>query len=309
MISNNVNTNGYFEYGTNINLGYNTNSAFIGSQTSTQYSNLITNLNPNTNYYCRAVITNANGTYRGEIMNFKTSTQNVEYIDTVVEIKKPFINYVKGKKITKYITTLSNKGGNITCEDVDGNKDIVKRGDKLATVSIESLSQKVRKGDIVDYKLLYRNTGELTLSNVLVKLTIPKELAFVDRNIGEYNAIENSIILQDARLRTGEVVEKIIKVKVGEDMSTGKSLILNAYLSYELLDTKGKIIKDEVTNYTISTISEIENKEVNKSDVEIKNSNRAIPNNIAEWLTILILIVILGALSKVILKDFKKEKK
>ena len=309
MIANGVNTNGYFEYGATQSLGHNTNSGNIGNQMNTQYSSLITNLKPNTLYYCRAVIVNANGTYKGELMSFRTASDYVKYIPVVTAPKpKQVVTYVKSKKVITYVAPKSDKGGiDITCQDVDGNKDIIKSGEKLATVRIEAISNQITKGGVVDYKVTYKNTSELTLSNVIAKITAPKDMTFVDKNIGEYDAIENSITIEDARVRTGETVEKIIKLKVDDNATAGKSLVLNSYLSYEVLDTKGKTLKDEVTAYVISTVTDT-NKDSNTKTNDIEKSSKSIsvlPSTLLEWVAILALIMILFVLGRVILRDVK----
>ena len=301
MIVNNVNTTGYFEYGTSANLGYTTNSGNIGNQMSTQYSNLINGLKSNTTYYCRAVITNTNGTYKGEIMSFRTGKEVVNYIP-IVTAPKPIKHVIKGKTVIK-----SDKGGiDITCKDIEGNQGVIKNGQKLATVNFDKISGEVTKGSIVDYKLSYKNTSDkLTLSNVIVKVTAPKDMTFLDKNIGEYNAIENSITIEDARVKSGETVEKIIKMQINDTVTAGKSLIVNSYLSYEVLDTKGGILKDEVTNYSVVTVTDDVKVSADNTKVDTKNTTTGsiLPGTVLEWIAVIALFMILFILGRVIFKD------
>ncbi len=311
MIVNNVNTTGYFEYGASANLGYTTNSGNIGNQMSTQYSNLINGLKSNTTYYCRAVITNINGTYKGELMSFKTATEHVQYIPIVTAPKpKQVITYVKQNKVTKkvvtYVAPKTDKGGvDITCKDIEGNQSVIKNGQKLAIVNFDKVSGEVIKGGIIDYKLSYKNTSDLTLSNVIVKVTAPKDMTFLDKNIGEYNAIENSITIEDARVKSGETVEKIIKMQVSDTVTAGKSLIVNSYLSYEVLDTKGSILKDEVTNYSVVTVANDVKVTANNTKVDTKNTTTGsiLPGTVLEWIAVIALFMILFILGRVIFKD------
>jgi hypothetical protein len=312
MIANGVNTTGYFEYGTSANLGYNTNSGNIGNQSNTQYSNLITGLKSDTTYYCRAVMTNINGTYRGELMSFRTGKEVVNYIPVVTAPKpaapKKVTAIVKGKKVVKYVAPKVDKGGiDITCKDIEGNQSVIKSGQKLAAVNFEKISGDIKKGSVVDYKLSYKNTSDkLTLSNVIVKVTAPKDMTFVDKSIGEYDAIENSLTIEDARVKSGETVEKIIKMQVADTVTANKSLIVNSYLSYEVLDTKGGILKDEVTNYSVLTVAD-NSKEVAddkmKADSKSATNGSIIPGTVLEWIAIIALIMVLFILGRVIFKD------
>jgi uncharacterized repeat protein (TIGR01451 family) len=66
-------TRAWFEYGTSTSLGYSTVRTSYGSGT-TNYDRSISGLMPNTTYYFRAVAENSEGTDRGSILSFYTSS-------------------------------------------------------------------------------------------------------------------------------------------------------------------------------------------------------------------------------------------
>ncbi|MCX6755722.1 MAG: hypothetical protein NTX85_00030 [Candidatus Nomurabacteria bacterium] len=68
----NYSQNGYFEYGTTVNLGSRTSSKSVGSSSTINFNDAIYGLSEDTIYYYRAVSEGSNGTLRGAIEIFAT---------------------------------------------------------------------------------------------------------------------------------------------------------------------------------------------------------------------------------------------
>ncbi len=72
---NNSNTNVWFEYGTTFSLGNQTNTQSAGNGSNSISLNFsLSNLQPNTTYYFRAVAQNSFGTSQGSILSFTTNS-------------------------------------------------------------------------------------------------------------------------------------------------------------------------------------------------------------------------------------------
>lgn len=109
---NNYSLNGYFEYGTTVDLGSRTNSKTLGNSSSISFSETLTGLSSGTMYYYRAVSEGPNGTQKGLIEVFgtnsvlKTVVKNTNtnpvvqtpkryktiYVPTIVEDTSPIID-------------------------------------------------------------------------------------------------------------------------------------------------------------------------------------------------------------------------
>jgi len=81
----NYSLSGYFEYGTTINLGYNTASKSLGSSSSINFSDPLSGLSENTIYFYRAVSIGSNGIEKGLIEIFQTpSTPKAKVVTKTV---------------------------------------------------------------------------------------------------------------------------------------------------------------------------------------------------------------------------------
>ena len=306
IIGGGVFTSGYFEYGNSYNLGSNTTQVNIGNQNSTQYSSAISGLSPNTIYYCRAVITNINGTYRGEVMSFRTESNRTPYVPyvptpkvkTTTTVVKT-ISVVNGKKVTRKSVVKAEKGGVdevVTCKDSSGNTSTIKAGEKLMSLEITKSQGKLLPGETLEYSVRYDNTSKIKLSNVKVKVTLPAELTFIGGNNIAADQGTNTITanLGDINAMSGGVVK--ILAKVNGSAKIGGVVVINAHASYEMLNEKGEAMRDESTAYLISTIVSDSMGDV-KSNTS-KSSDGILPSTFVEWLAILVMILVLAFLGR-----------
>lgn len=303
MMGGNVNSTGYFEYGTSYSLGKITNSANVGNVSNTSYSNTITGLTPNTTYYCRAVMTNKDGTYRGEIMSFKTSAVKVKYVTEVIT--------KKAVKQTTKTTAKSNKGGDeVICKDVKGNTDVISANKNLVSFKLGKLGN-VQAGKVTEYVVKYENTSRIGLTNLKLKVSLPKDMKFVSTSFGSYDEYTNSLTITLGNLASAEARDIRFAAMNSASMQAGATNVINSLISYEVLDEKGEAMTGEVTNYTIVTSDPAPvniNNANNSKDAKETTSNM-FPNTLIEWLVIIILIAILVVLGRNIYNGIVGEKR
>jgi hypothetical protein len=293
IISNGVYSNGWFEYGETRDLGRVTNSASIGNLPSSPFGNQITGLKANTTYYCRAVMSNANGTYRGEIISFRTTSDSITYIP--VTPSNP-------KTPTKPII----------CTDDTGAKESLSEGEKLMSITLEKKSGLVALGEVVEYRAHYLNTSKIKLTNVTIKMVLPSEMTYISSNRGVYDESNNTVVANLDTVGAGMSDDLIVKVKVKDSASVNKSAVVSTYISYDALDSKGSSIRDENTAYIVSTIAAAQdeaknNTEVTKTDTKTSNDRSFLPNTVLEWLAIIALILVLIVLGRSIYTGIKGE--
>lgn len=299
IIANNLNTTGWFEYGTTEALGSTTNVGNIGSSLTTPFSNTLSGLKSNTKYYCRAVIANSQGTFKGEIMSFKTEGSSVVYVPPVV---------------TKPTPTKPSKPV-LVCYDASGNKDETLDSRKAIELSIEKYSGSLQAGSVVEYRVKYTNVSQITVANTELRVVIPKELQFLSASRGNFNSDRNELVVNVDDLRSNESGEVFLRAKVADKIDSGKTIVATAYVSYEVLDSNRDIMRDEVTAYTISTLGDksdasgdVYDNENNSQNANVKSDRSFLPDSILEWLAVIALILVLIFLGKRIKDEFSDKK-
>jgi len=301
MIYNGVRTNGYFEYGPTQSLGYNTSSAYIGNSVSTSYSAPISGLSAGKTYYCRAVITNANGTYKGEIMSFTTKSNPIVYVKPTVKATP-----VVTKKKTTYTYTPAKTS--YKCIDVSGATDTIDSNEKVMEVTLEKQSGTYNIGETVLWKLTYKNIGRIMASNVNVKLVLPPELTYVSSTMGSVDA-NNVVNISVGTLTALNESSVIITTKVRDVATVGKTIVVTGYASYDLNTTSKTVVSDEVSSYVIGTIlpalDDADSKTNNKTSINNTKSDTFLPNTLVEWLALIAILVILAVLIRNVYLAYK----
>ncbi len=142
----------YFEYGTDVTLGLQTNSKSTYGNSS--FSDILTGLSSNTIYYYRLVSNCGNGGIsRGSIEIFQTTGAT-----------------------TTNTTTIIRQGTTIIGVD------------SPIMLKIENRYQSFRVGDSVDYTITYKNISNRTLTHPLLQVILPKGVTFLNSSRGTYSS-------------------------------------------------------------------------------------------------------------------------
>lgn len=182
-------THGWFEWGTSANLGKNTYQKGVGSTYSLAFSEVIYDLKPNTLYYYRAVVENPNGKAYGNTLTFRTTGAAPVYPKPVPYPKPaPTPASVKSLTIGKVVA-----------------------GAKEATVA---------GGSNIEYSLIVKNAGNLTLANVSVSDTLSEHVEFVSATDGgKYDDKTKKVTWSLGSLNVGvsKTVKVVAKAKASKD--------------------------------------------------------------------------------------------
>ncbi len=238
LVNGNVNTNGYFEYGTTTALGRTTNTGFIGNSPSSPFYSSLFGLTPNTTYYFRAVVNNEYGTSRGDIQTFRTlSGGTVSGVSTTNTVTR----YVY-REVIPVVNTISTT--NIT-EGVGLSKA------SLVFLTINRNNEIVNLGNTIDYTINYKNVSSEHLKDLVLRVLIPKEFTFVNASRGYLGDDNQTLVVNIDNLYPQEEGSVVLRVEVNNDATVGKTVVTTANMVYTI--TKNNL-QEEVFAYSKNII-------------------------------------------------------
>ena len=266
LVNNDVYTTGYFEYGTTQALGSTTNNKNIGSTQSNPFYESLFNLVSGRIYYYRAVVINQYGTSRGDIVSFRTNNPTV-YIDTNTNTNTVYRN-------TTVVTNTNNTVG-------------ISRP-SLVLLNVSRDGETIRRGDIIEYVVNYKNVSSRNLRDVILRISIPKELEFIETSRGYFSTENSTVVVNIGNLDSQEEGSVNVRVRVTTDTQIGKIVVVTANLAYTIIDDS---TQEEVFAYSKNTIED--RSEVQLGALALLFGNGFLPNSLLGWLLIILLIILL----------------
>ncbi len=261
----NVNTTGYFEYGTTLALGLTTRTQTMGNVASVPFFENISGLAQNTTYFYRAVVMNQYGTSRGDIVSFRTGSVIV------------YTNTVGSNAVYRNTTVVSNTsttGGTAK--------------PSLVFLSISTGGQLIYKRDTVSYTIYYKNVSSENLSNVLLRVSLPKELEWRSTSLGIYSTENNMVIANIGNLAPQQEGSIQVTALVSDKAVTGKNVVVTADLAYTIERTKEQ---QEVFAYLENMVGE---RGASLGAAAIFGTG-FLPGTLLGWLLLVLLILLLVA--------------
>ncbi len=240
LVNGNINTNGYFEYGTNPNyLDRTTTNGYIGNSASSPFYSSLFGLTPNTTYYFRAVVTNQYGSGRGDIQNFRTrgttivngtSTTNTTTTNTRIIYREVI-------PVTNVVTT---------------NTEVGISKPSLVFLTINRDNETIGLGNEIEYTVNYKNVSGELLRDLVLRVVLPKELSFVDSNRGVFSEENNTLVVNIENLYPQEEGSVFLKVRVDRGAEVGKIIVTTANMVYTIASSN---IQEEVFAYSKNTLA------------------------------------------------------
>ena len=190
---------GYFEYGTTSLLGNTTPFRNIGSSSNAvSFSDAVLGLMPDTIYYFRAVSTNTNGTFYGNIFLFRTSKISFGSINEVVVDTAPSFGTIQSELLK--ITTRSNN---------------------------------ISSGDDVEYTVTYKNNTANTFQNVRINVQLPTEITYDSSNFGSLDS-NNAVILNLESVLPKQNGTIVIHSHVNNKIKNQSTIVTTATMTYNI---------------------------------------------------------------------------
>ncbi|MEI6580710.1 MAG: hypothetical protein WCO07_00890, partial [bacterium] len=190
--SNSNSINAYFEYGSTMDLGLQTDSRSISGSTS--FNDIISGLSSETVYYFRLVANCQNGISRGSIKVFQT----------LAPAAKPVI--IQGTTVVGTSSPIMLK--------------------------IENRYERVKIGDTIDYVVTYKNIGSKKLTHPIVQVVLPDGVAFLQSSRGTYSENNKTLSVPIEDLIPQAEGTIYLEARVDSIQSNTSEIVTTALLVY-----------------------------------------------------------------------------
>ncbi|HSE56826.1 MAG TPA: hypothetical protein VLB02_01945 [Candidatus Paceibacterota bacterium] len=259
----NVNTSAWFEWGPTPALGAATAAQGVGSAGSLAYSYTVGSLMPNTTYYFRAVVQNANGVGLGETLSFRTGA-------TVTNTTR----VVRSTRVVSSAVTARSTAS-------------------LLELSVENAYDRMCAGGEIEYIVTYKNISRSTLVDAVLQVTHPKQLVFVDATRGDYSASERKLTVDLGQLAAGEEGSIRVRGRVTDNSVVGDLIVTTATVVYTNPTTRAQ---EDAIAYSLTTVSD--DCPNGFGAASLFGSGSFLPDTLIEWLLLILVILALMLLGR-----------
>jgi uncharacterized repeat protein (TIGR01451 family) len=271
-------TTGYFKYGTSPgSMQYTSSKDTVGTNVGQyQFSDVITNLNPNTTYYYRVVATNSYGSKEGEVRSCKTRSNTVIVTEESAPITRTVVRQTEVRPIT---TTV-----------VAQDRIVANSAPSLLFLRIDDRREDLTCSDVVDYQVVYKNVSNIVLDRAILEVQLPAGLNYVKSSAGgTYSESTNTVTFNIGQVLPGQEDAKFIQADVNCLQIDSDMLVANASMSYTNPQTTAQ---EEAVAYDLDRFfnSNIESNRNGLTGAAIFGVG-FLPDSLLGWL-ILILIIL-----------------
>ena len=196
-------TDAWFEYSTDMSFGSNTGVQHFNTGSTKSFNDTIVT-NPSTTYYYRAVVRSNGGISKGDTMTLVTK----DHDDSTIFAQ------------------------NTTNDDTTATSTTIDTGTSTSpTLAITDAADKVYIGDIVDFKVVYTNNTDQTISNTKLNIVLPQGFNLIQTTKGQ--TVSPTIVNADlGTLGAGETGSIFIQAKVENTVSLTNTLVTNGTMSF-----------------------------------------------------------------------------
>ncbi len=267
--ANGCNTNTWFEYGPNQNsLIYRTAEVSRGTGSGSA-SQSLTGLVENTAYYYKVVARNCYGTTSGSVRYFVT-TGTVNNVNTV---------YVTPKTVTNRTVVSNTNTNQVIGTGIRGN---------FIKLMIDNSRTSIRKNDQVTYEVNWENVSSVTLNDLVLEVSFPKELTIVDSSRGDIDRSANAVYLNIDRLDSKEEGRMLIMTRMKSSVLNDAPLVARAIMAFEnptLDGAQENAIAYDADNYDATGDSSVLGASIFGLGF--------LPGNLVGWLIIFLIILLI----------------
>lgn len=258
---------GWFEWGGTGSLGLRTSDQTLGIGDGLAFGNYIFGLSPNTTYYYRACARNNGGTACGDVLSFRTvSTVNPGPIVTPAPT----------------VVAVGTGGGN-----------------PFVMLEITSPYVNACPTDSNDYTVSYKNISGRTLTDVVLRVTLPEEVVFRKASAGQFTDGDNTLTVDLDDLSPGEEGEIFLSGDVTIKAADEEVLVATAIIAFTFANNSGQ---EEAIDFYSHDVTECGN----RLGAFALFGGDFFPHTLAGWILLILLILALIYLGRKIAESRRR---
>lgn len=218
----------------------------------------VSDLLPNTTYYYRAAAQNCNGTAYGNTLTFTTTTDAVTPPPTNV--------------ITRVVTVATGGGGS-----------------NMIRLTIDNHQEQVSRGQALTYDVTWENISGKKLEDLVLEVDFQKELHIDRTRDGKIDDSENSVVIDIRELDIAEKDDTSIDTTVRGGLADGDPVVARAIMAFENPTTRSQ---ENAIAYDSDEFRGTTGLGASLFGLDF------LPNSLAGWLLILILLIAIVLLAR-----------
>lgn len=223
------NTSGqtWFQWGPTSSLGNTTNSIPRATGATGPTSQTIYGLNADTTYYYRVVAQNTAGVVYGDIKSFTTPRATILNRITRV-IAQPLVRTTRTTTVTTTPITTDVTTTVPAIAEVGGT------GVKYLRLNIDNEQNDIARGESVSYEVQWENiSSDVTLKDLVLEVTLPKELRITDASRGDVDTSANAVYLNIDQLDPREDGRMTIDARVVGSVRDNAPAVARAIMAFK----------------------------------------------------------------------------
>jgi hypothetical protein len=246
----------------------------INYNTVNNFSKFVTGLAPNTTYFYRAVSICPSGARYGGMVAFRTL--NPYQAPTKVTVRTSYTQPTKKVVSAKSVNSVSKSGSQSA---------VTQESKEFMLLTIDRVSYESGSNGMINFRVYFKNISNQELSNIVVRVELPKELSVQASDFGQFNKGGRNVLLNIPVIEKGQEGMFVVNAVPVKGVKEGTQFTANVFANFTVpsVITSGIPFKGEVKNFVNGLV-----------DVPAASANSEA--NVKSWLPENLIEVMIGAL-------------
>ncbi len=208
-----------------------------------------------------------------------------------------YTNYTNPTPIVYTYPTTTYTQTNTQTSNTTNTNSYIDSKSPYMQLSVKNALANVCPADVIENTVNYKNISGHTLTNVILKITLSKQLTFNRTSEGSYSSNDNSVLVNIGTMVAGQGNAVTISGTVNGNTANGDTLVTTANISFTNVSANG----DSAVAYATNKVENCSNAS-SQTAAAFFSGGTFFPTTIGGWLLLIIIILIVVVLSRMLSK-------